>query len=174
MKHKTYYASYIANYFLEKAHQEGMPVSVMKLLKLVYIAYGWVLALLHHKLFKEPIEAWKFGPVIPSLYYEFKHCGKEPICELATEYDPDSEEPPYAPKFQQNAQEEDILKILDKVWEVYGDRTASALMRLTHEAGTPWAKAYSEEETRTLDDEEIKMHFEQRIRYLVGGEDAKA
>ncbi|WP_366513810.1 type II toxin-antitoxin system antitoxin SocA domain-containing protein [Planktotalea sp.] len=64
----------------------------MKLQKLVYIAYGWHLALSGKKLFTEEIEAWKHGPVVPSLYHEFKHLRENPITSFATSYDYNSEQ----------------------------------------------------------------------------------
>lgn len=53
-------------------------MSLLKLIKLVYLAYGWSIAL-DYRLFDEPIVAWKHGPVIRSLYHEFKHFGAAPI-----------------------------------------------------------------------------------------------
>ena len=41
-----YEASHIANYMLDRAEQAEKSVTPMKLLKLVYIAYGWSLAVL--------------------------------------------------------------------------------------------------------------------------------
>jgi uncharacterized phage-associated protein len=43
---KIYTPSHIANYFLKRAESQGE----FKLLKLVYIGYGWVLALTDRKL----------------------------------------------------------------------------------------------------------------------------
>lgn len=36
----AYTPQHIANYFLERAEREGVRVSPLKLIKLVYIAYG--------------------------------------------------------------------------------------------------------------------------------------
>ena len=36
-------AKAVANYFLEKAEQEGKPITPLQIQKLVYIAYGWYL-----------------------------------------------------------------------------------------------------------------------------------
>lgn len=40
-------ASICANFFLEKSRKEGSPLTLMKLLKMVYIAHGWSLAILN-------------------------------------------------------------------------------------------------------------------------------
>ena len=78
-EHQQYSPAAIANNILWLAREEGISVTVMKLLKLVYIVYGWTLASLDHKLFNEPIQAWKHGPVIPSIYYQFDNFGSKPI-----------------------------------------------------------------------------------------------
>ena len=69
---EKYTAFHIANYFLWRAWEEGVEVTPLKLIKLVYIAYGWNLVLNKDrpKLFEERIEAWKYGPVIPSVYHD--------------------------------------------------------------------------------------------------------
>lgn len=54
----------VAAYILSR---EGN-LSTMKLQKLCYYAQGWHLAWHGEKLFEEPIEAWRMGPVCPALY----------------------------------------------------------------------------------------------------------
>src|SRR5579871_2106878 len=63
----------IARFFIEKAHQSGKDISPMKLIKLVYIAHAWNLAFYKKPLISESVQAWKYGPVIESLYHGFKH-----------------------------------------------------------------------------------------------------
>ena len=57
----------------------------MKIIKLVYIAHGHYLAKNDSPLFTEKVEAWDYGPVIPSLYHEFKIYGAFPIDSFAKE-----------------------------------------------------------------------------------------
>ncbi|MFK5281891.1 Panacea domain-containing protein, partial [Lacticaseibacillus paracasei] len=61
-----------ARYFLSKQDQEEPDISNLKLLKLLYYAQGTCLALLDRPLFSETIEAWRHGPVVPSVYQAFK------------------------------------------------------------------------------------------------------
>lgn len=111
----------------------------MQLQKLVYIAYGWTLALLEERLFKERIEAWEHGPVIPELYHEFKRFGPKAITQFSGYYD--FEKKTYIiPKV--NPEDEPVVAILDMVWERYGAMTATELRGRTHESGSPWDETY--------------------------------
>ena len=40
--------------------------------KLVFFSHGWNLGILETPLINEDVEAWKYGPIIPSIYYAFK------------------------------------------------------------------------------------------------------
>lgn len=158
----NYTPQHIANYFLTKSFDEGIPMSPLKLLKIVYIAYGWYHALKGAKLFHEPIEAWEHGPVVPTLYHEFKHYRKSPITELAEEYDA-SMESSYLPTVPENDGE--LRLILDKVWASYKMFSAWALRNKTHEVGGPWHKVYDRSDRDvTLNDADISEHYKLKIR----------
>ena len=73
----------IVNEFLDLASEDK--ITNLKLVKLCYIAQGLSLALLDKPLFSEPIEAWQYGPVVPSVYHEFKHFRDQPITEKSVE-----------------------------------------------------------------------------------------
>lgn len=158
----TYTPSHLANFMLDRAEREDRGVSPMKLLKLVYIGYGWVLAVLDKKLFDEPIYAWEHGPVVRSLYDEFKHFGPSPITELSMDLDLDSFEfvTPRIPK-----DDEETTFMLQRVWDVYKHFTAGALRNKTHEEGTPWRRVYRQGMQNTvIPDNLIKEHFTMKIR----------
>ena len=75
----------VANHFLELAKRDGQTIDPMKIQKLAYYAHGFFLALYDKPLLDDRVEAWKWGPVIPSLYHEFKQYGGGPIVGLATD-----------------------------------------------------------------------------------------
>ena len=79
--------SAVANEFLGLAKKEKIEISNLKLIKLMYIAQGLSLSLSDRALFPDPIEAWKYGPVISSIYHEFKHFGRNPIKEQSVTLD---------------------------------------------------------------------------------------
>lgn len=141
----------------------------MKLLKLTYIAYGWVIAVLNVKLFEEEIEAWKYGPVIPSIYHEFKHFGSAPIEDsYAQEYDPFEDFVARIPKVS-NKNEADIAEVLELVWGIYGDKSATELMRMTHKKDTPWDKVWNQDKKRhsgVIDPDVIKDYYRKVIKEL--------
>ena len=132
---KMYSGKAIANYILEKGIAEGVPISPMKLIKLVYVAHGWCLALTDRPLIREVVEAWQYGPVIPEIYHAFKEYVDNPIVTKA-----------YISK-DEEVEASDILdpedgytvgELLDSVWEALKDFTALELSNITHQPNTPW------------------------------------
>lgn len=163
----AYTPQHIANYFLDRAESEGRRLSSLKLLKLVYIAYGWYLALKNEKLFNEQIEAWQHGPVIPSIYHEFKHYGSAPITgrSLTVDYNESDGKldlevtTPRIPETDQDAN-----TILDTVWKSYKDYTAWKLREMTHEDDTPWTRVYIDGSRGTkMQDDHIREHYVEKI-----------
>ena len=63
----------VANFFIDLYNSvpEGQ-VTNLSLNKLLYFAQGHSLAENGKPLFDEPIEAWQYGPVVPSVYHTFK------------------------------------------------------------------------------------------------------
>jgi uncharacterized phage-associated protein len=134
-----------ANLLLEKA--EGH-LTNMQLNKLIYIAHGFVMVRtnspLLNKNYYEDVEAWRYGPVIPSIYHEFKAHGKEEIGlyqpSLLVEQDPELG----AVVFKPVIKNERIIKILEWIWRQFGHMGASTLVRITHCSGTPWSMTYKD------------------------------
>ena len=75
-------AAAVANEFLRLARRDEQTITPLKMQKLVYFAHGWHLALFGTPLIEEPVQAWQFGPVISSLYQEFKKFGSRAIRRL--------------------------------------------------------------------------------------------
>lgn len=133
----------VANTFIKAGAEEMIPLTPMKLQKLVYIFYKHYYQKTKKKLFTESFEKWKYGPVLPSLYYEFKSFGASPVT-----------------KFSRNAQgmvevmqlnsNPTAKKIFKEVWDKYKHFSAVELSRLTHQANTAWSKAKT-----VLKDEDI-------------------
>lgn len=56
-----------------------LPITNLKLQKLLYYAQGWSFVELKKELFEENIVAWKYGPVIKEIYNEYKQFKNLPI-----------------------------------------------------------------------------------------------
>ena len=68
-----YSSKAVANSFLDIAEAGNVnDISPMKLQKLVYYAHAWHLAFLGQPLIREEVQAWKFGPVIPDVYFNIQ------------------------------------------------------------------------------------------------------
>lgn len=123
----------IANSVLEEAWSQDKTLTIMQLLKLVYIAHGWSLALLNVPLVNEEPEAWQHGPVFPSIYREFRRFGSGPITELAST--------PFGPLADAELTQSQ-RSVVSSVVKNYGDMHAFRLSRITHEVNTPWSRTY--------------------------------
>ena len=160
----------IANEILNIAQDRGASVSHMKLHKLLYYAHGWHLAIQKRPLLDERIEAWKFGPVVPSVYHEFKGVGSGVIESRALDVSflDDGEmkvyEPFIATSHDSSPDEDEFAKrLLERIWSLYGKYTALQLSDATHKPGTPWDKIHSQYgDVKNIDipDDLIQEYFE--------------
>lgn len=162
----TYSSKAIANYFLELAKSSDELLTPMKLQKLIYFAHGWHLAIYDEPLISETVEAWRFGPVVPSVYHEFKGYGSGTISDFATELDLTDDDDSfsltsYIPKVNQN--DEKVIALLKKIWEIYGKYSGITLSNLTHKDDSPWAKVWDISTPKGTDIPaiEIKKYFQE-------------
>lgn len=123
----------VANSVLDEARNQGKSLTIMQLLKLVYIAHGWSLGLLNAPLVNEAPQAWQHGPVFPSIYREFRRFGSQPITGNACS--------PFG-EIASATLSESQRDVVRSVVQSYGDMHAFALSRITHEPETPWSKTY--------------------------------
>ncbi|HEX6428702.1 MAG TPA: type II toxin-antitoxin system antitoxin SocA domain-containing protein, partial [Niastella sp.] len=149
----AYPASLIAFAFVKKGIEEGKFVTQMKLQKLVYFAQGYHLAKYHTPLIKENFQAWKYGPVIPEIYNDFKLYGSQLITDTASFVPSES----YTPPFSLDAEAIDTIKY---TWDVLKDFSAMALSNWTHQPNAPWSKVYDPDVRATpISNDEIKNYF---------------
>ena len=162
----------VANYVLELAERDGIQLSPMKLQKILYFSHGWHLALTDNPLLDEPVEAWQWGPVIPSIYHEFKRFGQSPI---DGRFRRPVRRASGGLRFSEpmlNANDDEALtamSVIDRVWEVYKGYSAIQLSNMTHLPDTPWDKTWKkmgEIKRRSVDinDDEIKKHFAAKMK----------
>ncbi|MBV1823336.1 Panacea domain-containing protein [Komagataeibacter oboediens] len=119
----------VANRFLALAQKRNATLTPMQVLKLVYLAHGWMLGLYGRPLFQDSVQAWQYGPVIPSLYNKVRSFKSQPVIGPLPSSDPKGLTP----------EEESVA---DQVYAIYGDLSGPALSRLTHAPNTPWSQTY--------------------------------
>ncbi|MEW8333492.1 MAG: type II toxin-antitoxin system antitoxin SocA domain-containing protein [Candidatus Thiodiazotropha sp.] len=133
----------------------------MKLIKLVYIAHGWHLANFNSGLIGEAVEAWKYGPVIPSLYHSFKQYKNSKITQQKLLFgDSGNLIIPTAPP--------ELTQFLDAVWDNYSRYSGIDLSAITHQQDTPWYKIWhdnggSNMSGAIIPTDLIKQHYRERL-----------
>jgi len=157
-----YHPKLIANFFIKKGIDENNPLNPMQVIKMTYIAHGWYLALTDKPLINELVEAWKFGPVIYSLYHKLKHYYDNPVahelkvsilgCEALQK---DSE----------------TQRFLGSIWDKYKKCTGMQLSALTHAQNTPWQETVKPYEqtgqlpfSLIIKDDLIKRYYQDKLK----------
>ena len=120
----------VAQHILTRRRQSNSDtVTPMQLVKLAYIAHGMTLGLLGRALLDEQVEAWKYGPVVRSVYDAVSKYGSSPVetvvpQEFYTAYEGFLTPPE--------------INIINYVSDTYGNIPAFTLSYATHAEGTPW------------------------------------
>lgn len=160
---RTFPAVVIANYFVEKAKEGDTELTILKLMKLIYIAHGWHLGYSGKPLIREDVEAWKYGPVIRSVYDAFRRYG----ASLITERAPTG--PSGGPDVETISEGDthNLPAFLNAIWDAYGSYTGGQLSEMTHKKGTPWDETWNDQSGKTsfgsvIVDGQIREYYEQR------------
>jgi uncharacterized phage-associated protein len=144
MPERPYSASTIAKWFIVWATKDEADRSNLKIQKLLYFAQGHFLGASGEILFTDDIEAWAHGPVVPSLYREYKTFGSGDI-----EMDED---------FDFNDIDDETTEFLVSVWERYGGYAAWTLRNMTH-SERPWIVAFERGPNHTISTESLQHFF---------------
>lgn len=144
-------ASGIAKYIIA-SFQKKQEISNLKLQKLLYYAQAWHLVLYDAALFDDKIEAWVHGPVVASVFREYREFGWKPlsvteVCRISSV---------------------DVVSHLKEVIRVYGKFDAVMLERMTHREA-PWRDARGnlapdEPSNRVITHEAMKKFYGAKLR----------
>jgi uncharacterized phage-associated protein len=149
-KAPPYPAATIAKWLIAWAEAERDEISNLKLQKLLYYAQGHYLGQRHKPLFRDPIQAWSHGPVVPDVYHEYKARGSSSI-ELAPD-DP----------FEWADVDDDTAEFLGMIWNTYGGFSAGRLRSMTHDE-PPWRAHFRDDERHiVIPPAEIEKYFASR------------
>jgi uncharacterized phage-associated protein len=134
-----YDARAVANLLLDHADSLALRLTNMGVQKVIYFAHGWHLARWDEPLIVQPIEAWKYGPVIHAVWEAFKQARDAPIEGRAMKFDPvrrmlSVATAPFTPE---------ISAFLAAMLCSYGHIDPIELSRMTHRPGGPWSRVWA-------------------------------
>lgn len=82
----AYSAVELSKYIITKCARENKPISNLQLQKILYFIQKEYLQKKGVPAFNDPIEAWRFGPVVPEAYYFFCGAGAMPITDIYEDF----------------------------------------------------------------------------------------
>ena len=122
-----YSAVELAKYIVRRCLDEGCPVSNLQLQKIMYFIQRDFLQKEDRSAFREDIEAWRFGPVVPKVYYLFCGSGAMPIHIVSPVVDVITN---------------DDIKMIDIIVEDKRSKDPWDLVEETHKKNGPWDLTY--------------------------------
>lgn len=127
----------LCNNILLRGVNDSEKITPMKLQKLMYFVCRNYTQQFGSSPISEQFEVWQYGPVLPSVYLEFKSFGANPITEFAR----DAQGNAFMVSEKDNP---DLAQIIDSVWQKYHAKTGIELSRITHQPESGWYRAYAQ------------------------------
>lgn len=140
----------LCNWFIQQSNAKGRPLTPVKLNHLVILADWWHLHRNGGFLINERAEVWASGPVLPSIYHEYRD--QPPYSAIEH---PSRRQPPLD-------EETDVIPFLEHIWNVYGKYTAQQLGRINTAPDSPWHQAqgrHGEAEHQQITREHVEAYF---------------
>lgn len=124
-KNKPYDSVLVANCLLALANEKGIILNTTKVQKLLYMAYGFLLADKDRIIIDEQPKAWPFGPVFPKTRKKANFFKIQKIS--------DSE-------FSEIREDSELTDCLNKIIDKFSGYTATQLSNWSHDPKGPWQK----------------------------------
>ena len=140
-------ANNVAEAIIFLSKKQGMGTDPLKLQKLLYFAQAISLVRNNRPIFKDSIGAWKYGPVINSVYKKYKNYKNRNIeCDLET-------------IDNLNLSEKDIA-VLEDTLETFKRYTGGQLTKMTHDH-LPWKEVFREgrKKNPTIKNERMREYY---------------
>lgn len=134
---------FLAHNRIAAADEGAEYISNLKLQKLLYYAQGCFLAVTDRPLFSDSIVAWQHGPVVESVYHQYKCNGANGI--------------PFEDDFDFSKFTDEENDLLVEVYDTFGQYSAWKLRNMTHEE-IPWSSTPQNSE---IPQSVIKQFFKQ-------------
>ena len=122
----------------------------LQILKLVYVAHGYSLALRCKPLIHNEVQTWRYGPIIYDLYHSVKNYQDDPVNKLNDE--------PFKPL------DDDSKQLVEAVYDAYKDFDGAQLSSLTHKEGSPWDQVFEKKRSFTpIPNNIIKKYYDNLV-----------
>lgn len=138
----TYSALDVAKYVINHEHSMNREISNLRLQKLLYFVQAKVLMETGEPCFEDEMQAWDFGPVVPSVYYKYKIYGSMDIGTKEVE-----------PNIENK-----ILGFISAILDFCRDYPTYQLVEITHQQ-TPWINARAQGAKSVISPVAIKEYF---------------
>lgn len=132
-----YSAKAFANLVLDWAEDQSVPVTPLKLQKMLFFVHADYLCKYGSALINEEFEAWNYGPVVPSVYAQFKEFSRQPITKRAVTFDPISRTSSIKVAQLDGLTSGRVREIFD----IYIGVEGGVLSGLSHRSDGPWDQA---------------------------------
>jgi uncharacterized phage-associated protein len=129
----------VANYLLDQAELAGNAITHLSLQKLLFFAHAWHLAQFDRPLVLGTFQAWKFGPVLRTIFDSFRSAGKKPIKIRATRLDLTTGGYVICTEALSTEAQELLLAVM----AAGANMPAWYLSELTHQPGSPWDSVWT-------------------------------
>lgn len=140
---------YLINFF----HQKGKKITQLHVQKLMFLLEAYYMnAMNKEQLYECGYKAWNFGPVAPRLYKKYKNYGSDDI--QITE-----EEKKFGNKIT-----EEKKKLIEKLYDTFGDFSAMQLVSFTHSEKSPWRNVWEKNPYGDISKTEIKEWFSKYVK----------
>jgi len=157
-------ATAVANYFVDISNEKKVDLTQFGLMKRVYIAYGFCLAILDKSILDlrfDVVEAWKYGPVIPSVYHSFKHNKGNAIKNKSVVVIYENKEYRFETP---TLQDEAVKAVVEAVWDKYEEFEDAKLIDMLHQKGTPWYLCYEEGMNNRIPENYTAMYYKKLLK----------
>ena len=136
-----------------------------EIIKLVYLAHGYVLGMTGRPLIMDRIEAWKHGPIIPNLFHALAEYGRKPVLRLYTD-----ETPVASPEINRRRDElaemigREDAHIINQVADAHSECGPLDLSGICHSEGSPWDQVVEKKyESKPIPNDVIMAYYKEKL-----------
>lgn len=153
----------VSRYVINHSNKQGYFISNLKLQKLLYFIQVYFIIQSKKVCFKESIEAWDFGPVIPIAYREYKRygCGHIPYISFYLVFDTnDIWNTSHRMKYDEKIISTKDKKMINKVVDEFSKFSSVSLTELS-QSQIPWIEAYKSNKNNEITLKSLEEYFSQ-------------